>query len=423
MALASASAAMPPIITKQHQAYGYHWSPTIDNRDALGGVDGNKAAAGIHVAFVGDCLDDTDYFFGDGVGTVAVYPQPQKASERLTQLVGEIQSLRKQRALGQAQVCKVQGFLSYTADSLAAIYATTTGRKLIDAIAKTGRRVFIVPGGSGNNVQCVNSGSSLCWIARQMTTSNWRCVNTIQDEMLKILKQASTEKSIWVWLAKRINTMPLYSLFKAPPHDYATGFLREKKREIKSEELREWFTHGWSQVGFKMNTSTSEQYDRVSRTEFIKCAVIVALYDESAAGPGSDSNVRFRVTKDPNDLTDPNAERPPAVGLAHELIHAMYNAQGMQPGLEIYHFTTTLAEQICVGLGPWAKRSISENAIRAEWPPLGSLNDFWRLLGYEPEPLGTLVGFERKAVAARTAYDPQTSRGEILKVRQSARTI
>jgi hypothetical protein len=72
-------------------------------------------------------------------------------------------------------------------------------------------------------------------------------------------------------------------------------------------------------------------------------------------------------------LTDGTVQnRPPWIGMAHELIHAYYNATATQLA-EVDNddsargpLTTVLGEYMCVGLGPWANAPISENRIRAE---------------------------------------------------------
>ncbi|MBF0234931.1 MAG: hypothetical protein HQK65_18135 [Desulfamplus sp.] len=57
--------------------------------------------------------------------------------------------------------------------------------------------------------------------------------------------------------------------------------------------------------------------------------------------------------------------RPPFIGLAHELVHAMHNQRGDQAGYDTNTTTGVLYEYLCVGLGPFANALISENSIRA----------------------------------------------------------
>jgi hypothetical protein len=79
-------------------------------------------------------------------------------------------------------------------------------------------------------------------------------------------------------------------------------------------------------------------------------------------GPGCNS----KITWNP-DLTTATYPRPPAVALCHELVHAMYNAQGRQLGREdsTSEFRGgRLFEIMAVGLQPYHTARYSENAAR-----------------------------------------------------------
>ena len=81
-------------------------------------------------------------------------------------------------------------------------------------------------------------------------------------------------------------------------------------------------------------------------------------------GGGCASTIGFAI--DPQ--SEMNRQRPPAIGLAHELVHAYFSAKGNQPGHEGPDDpTTVLFEFRCVGLGPWEGAAISENAFRRQW--------------------------------------------------------
>ena len=88
----------------------------------------------------------------------------------------------------------------------------------------------------------------------------------------------------------------------------------------------------------------------------------MALYETSDAGSGTGVNIYFTPGK--NDESAKKKERPNAMALAHELIHAYYSGSGLQPsgaGL-------SLDDLICIGIGPWKNKSgIFENNIRNEW--------------------------------------------------------
>lgn len=93
-------------------------------------------------------------------------------------------------------------------------------------------------------------------------------------------------------------------------------------------------------------------------------AMISLLEKHSPAGAGSGSAIGWNAFP----AYKPNAIRPPAVGLAHELIHAYFALRGQQPGYDdAQNFSCVMFEYKCVGLGPWNQSRISENAIRAEW--------------------------------------------------------
>ncbi|HEX4949460.1 MAG TPA: M91 family zinc metallopeptidase [Blastocatellia bacterium] len=67
------------------------------------------------------------------------------------------------------------------------------------------------------------------------------------------------------------------------------------------------------------------------------------------------------LTWNPNSMSTPGGPRPPFIGLAHELIHALYSLKGEG-------YTATMEEELrTVGLEPYVDaREITENKIRAE---------------------------------------------------------
>jgi hypothetical protein len=97
--------------------------------------------------------------------------------------------------------------------------------------------------------------------------------------------------------------------------------------------------------------------DGTSRTD--PCAHANAVFqkeDDGIPGVGCASVVRWI----PNQWVTPDGQRPPYIGLAHELVHAWNNAQGTAV------YDKARNEKIVTGLLPSNNNPITENAIRAE---------------------------------------------------------
>ena len=100
--------------------------------------------------------------------------------------------------------------------------------------------------------------------------------------------------------------------------------------------------------------------------------------DAAVPGIGSDS----RVLYDP-DVVSTGFEdwgpRPPAIGLAHELVHATHNARGERDPSPIdndgkmeddgTHSQAMKEEVRTIGIPPFDKEPYSENTFRSEWDP------------------------------------------------------
>jgi hypothetical protein len=92
------------------------------------------------------------------------------------------------------------------------------------------------------------------------------------------------------------------------------------------------------------------------------------LRDHMTAGTGSDSTVNFNPTRTFNcPLDRAMHQRPPAVGLAHELIHALHASQGVLMSLVANPQGENLEELITTGLPPYHFEEISDNLLRTQW--------------------------------------------------------
>jgi type VI secretion system secreted protein VgrG len=98
--------------------------------------------------------------------------------------------------------------------------------------------------------------------------------------------------------------------------------------------------------------------------------------------PGKGSNSIIHYNADNKVIGNKEWEtRPPAIGLAHELIHADQAAHGTMSEGEVKNdekfdpsnpdkvLTADISEVEAVGIPPHDKRQFTENKIRSEWDP------------------------------------------------------
>jgi hypothetical protein len=259
--------------------------------------------------------------------------------------------------------------------NLRMIQLTHTGGMLLRALSENPHDpvvVFACSPGVGN---CVRSRSddALNAVAREVITKSSGALMTTQTA----LKQASGSRNLRVactWLARRIcqtsvltwpETYPeapfrapapsaaAVSASAAPSAGAADGarFVTELARD-----LEDW-------LGGNPFFDMAAKYRDPNVYGHIMSVTIAALDRYAPRGAGSGASIGWNI--DPDFL--PNRERPPGVGLAHELLHAYFSAGGMQPGRDDGHWSTILFEYRCVGLGPWADDFMSENGVRSGW--------------------------------------------------------
>ncbi len=85
-------------------------------------------------------------------------------------------------------------------------------------------------------------------------------------------------------------------------------------------------------------------------------------------GGGAASKVSFNHTKTFHCTDDPAMfKRPPAIGLAHELIHALHNSSGVNLAL-VKKDGENIEELITTGMPPYNFEELSDNKMRSQWP-------------------------------------------------------
>lgn len=394
----------------EFKGLGYSWEPnkTISTM-TLKAVSSNSAP-GLYLCFSSQIVSFPNLLFDSpdsGIGVI--YQIPQLSNAFKNTVIKTIPEDQREdfEGLTVDALARTQGYLDYANKCLNYIYGTNTGKSLLDDLKGGRNKTMIFPSGMGNQVS--GAGNKYARVVNAILFPDTsQAGNTDNQAFLKALKTASSSdqtNSQMTWLATQINQMPLYSLFTQDAA-FPNGLLANQGKQITGPELFEWFNkRNASPLYQRLN---NDKYEEVDLMAFVVNSAIIALYRFSDPDTGGDSNIDFDIKdysqntiglpKDTNTVND----RPPAIGLAHELVHAYYNNRGLEPGVQAERTSTTLAELICVGLGPWQNAAISENAIRGEWPANNVPAD--DNLNNRPAP-------------PRVAYDAQPNPGAIRQAR------
>ncbi|HEX4807765.1 MAG TPA: hypothetical protein VH325_02475 [Bryobacteraceae bacterium] len=267
-------------------------------------------------------------------------------------------------------------FTAKAGSSLDLIYRAATGKLVLDALALSAHdSINIGPG--GNMCGVVTASDSRNKVAAELLATDTAVPGAqTRNAVQALFGNNSPERQ----LADEINACPKFSIMGLPgkSRGWFTGTRLALNRWLLGSDTNEGYFNDqlWiKSPGYhlKANTVSANQVakwlegqhiDNREIREHAVLATIVITYGAAAAGDGSRSWVTW-------DAGDPeywlNQRRPPAVALAHELLHAYFNLKGLQPGVEDGHFSTVLFEYRCVGIGPWDEQTPSENTIRREW--------------------------------------------------------
>lgn len=180
------------------------------------------------------------------------------------------------------------------------------------------------------------------------------------------------------WLATQINNAPVYTL-----QGSVTGI--PSNLGVVAADVNNWIN----------NATWPNTVARIQRSQ-LERAVLAALWPWARNRPGGGTSALVEWNVNSGSITTTTGvhmNRSKSIGLAHELVHACYDGQGLQMGVDNGHDTTALYEYQCVGLGMWAGEPYSENAIRAQWQTVVSHTLF-----------GGRAPVRYRAVAARPAY-------------------
>ncbi|HET9959589.1 MAG TPA: M91 family zinc metallopeptidase [Polyangiaceae bacterium] len=243
--------------------------------------------------------------------------------------------------------------------ALQELHNTGSGNALLAAICAE-----VNKGGNGNRVAIGDavgtmSGGNECQIvgkppddyqtelAAALVGDHSKVGAKIDQALTKMGKRGQYE-----WLQERINNEPIWQL-QGEPSTVGSASVNGNNW-ISVEMLKSWTER-------RSSFPAPLKAGRASDAQVVLGAI---LHPGATPGPGGSTKVRWSAAN----LMAAGAARPPCVGLAHELVHALHNMRGDQPGNDNGHPTTALFEYICVGLGPWHDEPNTENAVREGIP-------------------------------------------------------
>ncbi len=152
----------------------------------------------------------------------------------------------------------------------------------------------------------------------------------------------------YTWLQTQINNTPIYRLQGVP--SVIASSTTWGVNWINAATLRSWVEA----------TAVFPAGVALAAVDDAKLVIGMVLNAGATRSIGGHTRARWNASN----LTSAGTARPPYIGLGHELIHALHNMRGEQPGVE-NGLTTPLYEYLCVGLGAFAAFPNTENALRA----------------------------------------------------------
>ena len=367
-------------------SYGFRWQAGQGVPNQLSVFDMSQVGSGIYVAFPAHYLDATYDPFGrlgaPGPGPVFVVPGAPSAA--MTSLIDNVKinppvnqgplffNVTNQR------LRDLTGFLTYAATCLNIINNTAAGVQLFNRINNAPRPVFITP--ANPDMTGVAGNQTFPGPTAYVNTLTSAIKNYAANQPMPVQQIVAIVNQRYAaingtlarfnQLATDMNNLPLCSLFvdqAAFTPNFLHTYFRFEGNRFTGQNLLTWLSaQGFPRFDLNLRNFNNPAHHVQARVFFL-LALNIVLYGAVPPGAGSGATITFHVRNEgQNRLASPDF-RPPAIGLAHELMHAMHYGYGTSPGWANQHFTTTAAELLFSGIGPFAAEPITENAIRGQW--------------------------------------------------------
>jgi|GEM_PF-1579086 len=360
--------------------YGYRWRPGQPIPASFSVFDPETAPPGLFVVFQSAHLSPRPDPFDAGVGGVGtVYPPAAAPSQALTALVNTVTSNPPAGAEGTywqgvspQRLLYISGFLSYVDTCLRIINQMPAGQNLLHRLDTGPYAVFISPAAGTNQTFASTPDNAVTYLTRKIAnypneTVRDPNIRTMVDQTYPNINGVAAR---YDQLAADVNALPLYSLFVQQgqfANQFLANFFQFRNARVTGQDLMDWF----SAVGFPAFDQNVTDFPGVQQgvtvREFFLLSLIFLLNAQSPTGTGCGAGVKFNVRNEGDNVLGSPQFRPPAIGLAHELMHALHYGQGTAPGYEIGGFTTTAAELKFTGIQPYNNEPVSENAVRQNW--------------------------------------------------------
>lgn len=157
----------------------------------------------------------------------------------------------------------------------------------------------------------------------------------------------------YAWLEAQIDATPIHSLMGVPGN--VPSSVTHGAGWLSAAMITAWVN----------NTAVFPAPLVGQQAEDAKLTLATALFAGSTPAAGLHTIVRWnRQSTSYTNTAGVTIAKIVYISMGHELIHALHNMRGDQPGSEFGTYSRVLYEFYCVGLGPWAGANLTENHLR-----------------------------------------------------------
>jgi len=271
------------------------------------------------------------------------------------------------------------------------LVAIPLGKLMLDEIEQVKHKVKIEPIEKANGSNECNTSSQQCYVLLRQAMENWGSA-AFAEELTYSLDQAKARGMSRRVIATRlasgvsvVTTKASENVTVVPQTGPATFDIRKfdkkgvpmskknvpvtKPGSLEAEEVEEMLDKMCKGQLKRDQLMMTKRAGRSLGDDLIRLLNNPQRGQEFLRrGTGAGSKVSFDPTRQKSCWGDVLIERPPAIGLAHELIHAWRNAVG----LRLYKVKNDNPacpddEVMTVGMPPYSYEYFSENLIRAKW--------------------------------------------------------